>query len=59
MLDNDEFIVRLAQTLGGSNAEWCDNLTSVELSLGHRPLPMRAVSTSISSGQRATVKQDR
>lgn len=40
-LDNDAFVMRLADTLGGDNAAACDNLTSVELLVSHLPLTMR------------------
>ena len=38
--DDDEFVMRLANTLGGDNAASCDNITSAQLLLGHLPLTM-------------------
>jgi hypothetical protein len=38
--DNDEFAMRLANTLGGDNAAWCDNITSTRHLLSHLPLTM-------------------
>ncbi len=40
-LDNDRLAARLADALGGESSRWCDNATSVDLLLRHRPLPMR------------------
>jgi hypothetical protein len=37
-LDNDGFVLRLAETLGGDNVAACSNLISVEYLLGHLPL---------------------
>jgi hypothetical protein len=39
-VDADEFAHRLAVTLGGPNARWCDNLTSVDLLICHKALPV-------------------
>jgi len=38
LLDNDAFVQRLAETLGGDNAAACSNTISVEFLLGHLPL---------------------
>jgi hypothetical protein len=38
LLDNDAFVLRLAETLGGNNAAACSNLISVEHLLTHLPL---------------------
>lgn len=40
-LDNGALVQRLAESLGGDNAVWCDNITSVDLLLRHRLLLMR------------------
>ena len=37
-LDNDEFVLRLGEALGGDNAAACTNTISIELLLGHLPL---------------------
>lgn len=39
-LDNDALIKQVARDVGGPNAYWCDNITSVEILLGRRQLPM-------------------
>lgn len=38
-LDNDKLVARLAQKLGGANADWCSNSTCVEALISHQPLP--------------------
>jgi hypothetical protein len=38
--DDDELVMRLADTLGGDNAASCDNITSAHLLLSHLPLTM-------------------
>ena len=40
LLDNDELVDRLAQTLAGANAAWCDNRIMVDCLMPHRPLPI-------------------
>jgi hypothetical protein len=39
-LDNDEFVSRLAEALGGKSAAACSNLTSIDFLLRHLPLAM-------------------
>jgi len=38
-LDSDDLVERLAETLGGSNAAWCDNRTMVDVLIPHAALP--------------------
>ena len=38
--DDNALAQDLAQTLGGNNAAWCDNVTCVDTLLCHKPLPI-------------------
>jgi len=40
LIDYDTFAEDLARSLGGDNAQWCDNITCVDTLLCHKPLEM-------------------